>query len=78
VDAETHNTKITIRKQNISDILCSIKISLSDGDAIGGGFIFQNENTPHFDRHTSVPVPIKQNINFVYAKVKNRAMRSHV
>jgi hypothetical protein len=39
-DAEIHNTKITLRKQNIRNILYVNKISLSGGDAIGGGFIF--------------------------------------
>jgi hypothetical protein len=42
------------------------KVTLSDGGAIGGGFIFQNENTQHFDRRTSVPVPVPilRNIKF--------------
>jgi hypothetical protein len=64
-------------------------ISLGDGEAIGGGFIFRNEITQRFDQHASVPVPVPilRNINLirnVYAKAerknrmqKKRAMISH-
>jgi hypothetical protein len=45
--------------------------------AIGGGFIFRNENTQRFDQHASVPVPVPilRSINLVrkvYAKAERR------
>jgi hypothetical protein len=59
---------MTFNKQYTSKLKIKNKITLSDGDAIGGGFIFRNENTQHFDQRTSVPVPVPilHNINLVW------------
>ena len=52
-------------------------LSLRDGEAIGGGFIFRNKIAQRFDQHASVPVPVPilRNINLirnVYAKAERK------
>jgi hypothetical protein len=77
-EAETHITKVTPCKRLYVTSYVFKNISLRDGEAIGGGFIFRNKNTQRFDQHASVPVPVPilRNIDLV-RKVCEKAERGN-